>query len=104
MFHLLRRLMTTFIGWLLFMIPITLSYSIVGVIFLSNHSANFRNVQESLTTLIIHGYLKPNDLRAETLKSPEYYFIEFFQTTYTMTGKCFVMAFTISDSIIKRHC
>jgi len=40
-----------------------------------------------VTTLIIHGYLKPNDLRAETLKSPEYYFIEFFQTTYTLTGK-----------------
>ena len=104
MFHLLRRLMTTFIGWLLFMIPITLSYSIVGVIFLSNHSANFRNVQESLTTLIIHGYLKPNDLRAETLKSPEYYFIEFFQTTYTMTGTCFVIALRIFDLIIKRHC
>lgn len=69
------------------MFPFTISFGIVGCIFLNNYSPNFRDFGHSITTLIIHGYLKPNDLRAETLKSPETDFVEFFQTLYTLLGK-----------------
>ena len=69
------------------MLPFTISFGIVGCIFLNNYSPNFRDFGHSIITLIIHGYLKPNDLRAETLKSPETDFVEFFQTLYTLLGE-----------------
>ena len=35
---------------------------------------------------MIHGYLKPNDLRQETEKGSDKSFIAFYQTVYTLTG------------------
>ena len=43
-----------------------------------------------MMTLVIHGYLKPNDLRAELEKSPETQFINIYQTIYTFVGEFFI--------------
>ena len=68
------------------MLPFTISFGIVGTLFLNNYSRNFRTFGQSVITLIVHGYLKPNDLRTETLKSPETDLVEFFTTAYTFLG------------------
>ena len=58
-------------------------------------SPNFKDMFNSMLTLVIHGYLKPNDLRTELEKSPESEFINIYQTIYTFVGKSFTVYFTI---------
>ena len=40
-----------------------------------------------MVTLVIHGYLKPNDLRTELEKSPETQFISLYSLIYTFAGE-----------------
>ena len=39
-----------------------------------------------MMTLLVHGFLKPNELREEMKKSPEYQFIDLYQTMFTVLG------------------
>ena len=87
-----------------------MSFGIVGCLFLSsyryytiNHtitldithdillhnilSPNFKDLFNSMVTLVIHGYLKPNDLRTELEKSPETQFISLYSLIYTFAGE-----------------
>ena len=49
-------------------------------------SPNFKDLFNSMVTLVIHGYLKPNDLRTELEKSPETQFISLYSLIYTFAG------------------
>ena len=87
MYHLISKLMKLMIGWLLFMIPLTLGFGTVGSLFLSDYSASFRNLFKSCESLVVFGYLKPNDLRIETEKSADTIFLKIYHGVYGLTGK-----------------
>ena len=62
----------------------------------SDFSPNFKDLFNSMMTLVIHGYLKPNDLRAELEKSPESQFINIYQTIYTFVAATLIVNFLIA--------
>ena len=51
-----------------------------------NFSASFKNLYKSCESLIVFGYLKPNDLRIETEKSGENEFLSIYHGIYGLTG------------------
>ena len=53
----------------------------------SYFSASFKNLYKSCESLIIFGYLKPNELRIETEKSDETNFLSIYHGIYGLTGK-----------------
>ena len=50
-------------------------------------SASFKNLYKSCESLVIFGYLKPNDLRIETEKSGETIFLKIYHGIYGLIGK-----------------
>ena len=50
-------------------------------------SESFKNLYKSCESLVIFGYLKPNDLRIETEKSGETIFLKIYHGIYGLTGK-----------------
>jgi len=78
--------MKMIVGWLIFMFPFTLAFGIIGCLFLNSYSGNFKTLLNALATMVIHGYLRPNELRIEVQKSPDRTFLDFYQVGYTFAG------------------
>ena len=51
----------------------------------------FKNLYKSCESLVIFGYLKPNDLRKDTEKSDETIFLKIYNGIYGLTGKSLVV-------------
>ena len=73
-------------GWFMFIIPFTFAFGIIGCLFLNSYSNNFKTFISSITTMVVQGYLKPNELRIEVQKSPDRPFLDFYQVGYTFAG------------------
>ena len=82
-------------GWMIFMVPFTFAYGMVGMVYLNSYSPEFQTLPRAVVALIVFGYLKPSDLKHEAQKSRSGV-MNLFQISYLVLAGTVIVNFQVT--------
>ncbi|CBY33004.1 unnamed protein product [Oikopleura dioica] len=95
-FDVIRKIVRKSLGLACFMIPITVAFALVGMVFLNSYSARFKSFGDSVISLMVFGYLKPNDLKPIMEKGEAVSFLRIYHIGYLVVAIFAIVNFIVA--------